>query len=805
MAQALWFWEERIRTPDLRRLGSAATPGNGTIRISADGNLGAAANPVVFGVGNGTLNLTAAVNSARSVTLNGTGTFQTTSGTSVWSGVFSGAGVLQTTGTGTLQLSNTNTYSGGTNIYGGTLQISSPGNIGTGTITFGNGSQGGTLELLNAFASSTLSLAIAVNAPGGTIQFDAAGQNPVFSGNIFGTSGNLIINQPNTSTLTLSGSNPFSGTMTLPQGTLQISSNNGLLLSNLVNNGSLVFNQPGGAFVGGDISGSGSLTVQGPGIVDLFGSNTFTGPTTINGGALFVDGSSTASPITVNAGALLGGSGQVQNVNVLAGAAIAPGDGTPGTLSGNNFTFNPDSNLLIVLGNNGSGQIAASGSVTIDPGATLTLFQNGRLNPLVTEYTIVTAASITPNVKFNLTSPLPRFILDIIYSSTEIVMLVLAPPFNLLLPPGNARNAAVCFDTVDELEPPDLILLTEILDLQTPSQLEHSFNQMQPANFDDIAYASQNVAERIRQIYTAHFFEQRAVACPDKKPWRIWAAPFAEKVRQKGEDLLAGYKEYSSGVSAAFDYHKKLWMFSAGFTYATTHVDISHGRANGRFKSYAGTLGATWSNSWWFADAQFSYLYSPIYARRKMYFSSESPLLVGTVKRKAHHYDRSNQVMGHIGGGFDVKVPAGPHATINFYPFGNVDYVYDLQSGYKEKGAKSLNLKVHEKQYDFLRPEAGLGIGYHGCFKTTDVWFDVSASYVLEFRLIGKDTHANFRKTPCLFEVKGLHPQNNVICPDARLKVAFPLAGLSLTIGYHGEFGKNFVENAGQADLRIAF
>jgi hypothetical protein len=789
-------------------LGSTTTPDNGTIQISADGNLGAAANPVIFGIGNGTLALSAAVSSARSVNLTGTGTFQTSSGISTWSGLFSGTGIVQVTGTGTLQLTDANTYSGGTNIFGGTLQISDLGNAGSGLITLGNGTQTGALELLSAFMSSTLANAIAINSPGGTILLDVpAGQSPIFSGNISGTAGTLTINQTNASTLALSGSNTFSGVMTLlnPNGNLQISSNNGLLLSSLLNNGSLIFNQPGGAFVGGSISGPGSLAVQGPGLVVLAGQNNFTGPTTVNGGALFIDGTSSASPITVNNGAALGGSGQVQNVTVLAGGAVVPGDAAPGTLTGSNFTFNTGSDLFIFLGDNGSGQIAATNNITINPGATLTLSQISPLNPQVAKYTIAKAGSITQNAQFTLASSLPRYILDILYSPTEIVLLLLAPPYNLLLPPGNPKNAALCFDTVAQEAPSDLTQLMEILDLQTPSQLQHSFNQMQPANFDNIAYAAENVAERIRQVYTLHYFEQRAVSCPDKKPWRIWAAPFAEKVQQKGEDLWRGYKERFAGISTAFDYHKKLWMFSAGFTYAMTDVKMPHGRATAKFKSYAGTWGAAWSNSSWFGDIQFCYLYSPIHAKRQMDFKVANAGLNASIHRKAHHYDRSNQVMGHIGGGYDVKVQAGSQGTVHFYPFTNVDYIYNLQSGYKEKGAKSLNLKVHGKQYDLLRPEVGLGIGYRGCYRRADVWFDVSASYVLEFRLIGKDTHVNFKKTPCVFEVKGLNPENNVICPEARLRIASPINGLSLTLGYHGEFGPHFRENSAQAELRKAF
>ena len=320
----------------------------GTIQISADNNLGVSANPVVF---NGRiLEITVAgVTSARTIDLLGMGTIQTDVGTSTWSGQITGTGPLQKTGGGTLVLSNaSNTYSGGTNFNAGIVQISTPGNIGTGTLGF----NGGTLELLSAFASGTLPNAISVTASGGTIQSDVvAAQNPILSGNVGGVGGILTINQTAASTLTfsgnitgangfqmsgpgtliLSGNNSNSGNTTISSGTLLINSDSGLSSqSNVLNNAALVFNNSGTGTYGGSISGTGTLTMQGSGSIDLTGNNTYSGTTTVQAGTLFVDGTITASPITVNSGGTLGGTGQVQNVVV--NGTLAPGDDNVGTL-----------------------------------------------------------------------------------------------------------------------------------------------------------------------------------------------------------------------------------------------------------------------------------------------------------------------------------------------------------------------------------------------------------------------------------------------------------------------------------------
>jgi autotransporter-associated beta strand protein len=67
------------------------------------------------------------------------------------------------------------------------------------------------------------------------------------------------------------------------------------------------------------------LTKSTSGTVTLSGANSYTGPTVINAGTLQVDGSLSASAVTVNAGTLAG-VGTITGPVTLTGGTLAPGD-----------------------------------------------------------------------------------------------------------------------------------------------------------------------------------------------------------------------------------------------------------------------------------------------------------------------------------------------------------------------------------------------------------------------------------------------------------------------------------------------
>jgi autotransporter-associated beta strand protein len=151
-----------------------------------------------------------------------------------------------------------------------------------------------------------------------------AGQNGTSAYNNFG----LAKSGP--ATLTLSGANAYTGHTTISGGTLAVGGagglGNGSYAGNITNNAAFNCGSSATQILSGVISGSGSLTNSGPGVLTITGTDSL--PLNIaNGGTFSVSGSgNVAGSVSVNAGATLsvaGGGSVSGQVNINAGGTLS--------------------------------------------------------------------------------------------------------------------------------------------------------------------------------------------------------------------------------------------------------------------------------------------------------------------------------------------------------------------------------------------------------------------------------------------------------------------------------------------------
>jgi fibronectin-binding autotransporter adhesin len=203
------------------------------------------------------------------------GTIDTNGNNATLSGTISGPGSLTKIGAGTLTLTGNNSYSGGTALNAGTLAVGSNTALGTGALTFANGT---TLQA----AANGLALANAMTL-NGTDTVDTQSNALTLVGTLSG-SGSLI--KIGAGTLVLTGANTYTGTTTISAGTLQLGNGgtSGSIAGNVVNNGVFAVNRSDTFTFGDVISGTGAFQQNGTGTTILTATNTYSGPTTVNAG-----------------------------------------------------------------------------------------------------------------------------------------------------------------------------------------------------------------------------------------------------------------------------------------------------------------------------------------------------------------------------------------------------------------------------------------------------------------------------------------------------------------------------------------
>ena len=325
-----------------------------TASVTLSGGVTGTGNLLINNLSDGTAATATGKVTLSGATINNIGTV-TSQGTGPTANVISAViganvtGVIQTNATTGLNLTAVNLYTGNTTITDGTLQISSAGSLNSGN-----------------YAG-----AIAVTAATSRLQYSSSAAQ-TFSGNITG-SGALTKDTGTASTLTLSGTNTYTGATTISAGTLRLgaggtagSLNTSSAIS-VASGSTFSVNQSdtvtqGTDFSGAAISGAGGFMQAGAGTTILNAANTFGGGVTIKNGTL----ESKTTTTTLGTGTVtMGGTGST-------GATYLTGQN-----NSNAFVINAPDSGTVAIGANGAGSgFTLSGGITLNGNLTIQTFNN---------------------------------------------------------------------------------------------------------------------------------------------------------------------------------------------------------------------------------------------------------------------------------------------------------------------------------------------------------------------------------------------------------------------------------------------
>jgi fibronectin-binding autotransporter adhesin len=267
------------------------------------------------------------------------------------------AGKLIKDGAGTLILSGINTYSGGTTITNGVLQVAADNNLGaaTGGITI----QDGTLRATAGFTSARsieLTGAAGIEAQAGELELTGV------------ISGEGSLTKSGGGTLILTGANTYEGGTTIAEGVLEIGADGNLgataggitigdatlrTTAGFTSNRAVeltgeaeIETETGEFELAGAITGEGSLTKTGTGTLKLTGTNDYTGGTTVSAGKLIGDTASLKGAILNEADLVFDQADTGTYAGALTGTGLITKQGA-GTLiwSGSNAAYEGDTKV----------------------------------------------------------------------------------------------------------------------------------------------------------------------------------------------------------------------------------------------------------------------------------------------------------------------------------------------------------------------------------------------------------------------------------------------------------------------------
>ncbi|MBS0620897.1 MAG: autotransporter domain-containing protein [Verrucomicrobia bacterium] len=569
------------------------------------------------------------------------------------------------------------------------------------------------------------------------------------------------------------------------------------------------------------------VRVSGNGTVIYNGTTDYEGSVLINNANFKVNGQINLAPVSVcrdisfsaQRGTLSGTGTLTGNVFVNSGV-ISPDTG--GTLTLGQLTLSaadsiintPGSLVHIEIDSGGTSLVSVSGTASLAGTLEIEIDANATPGP----YTVLTSSGLTgtfDTVSFTGVTPLYSLSYLPFGSPTYVLFDYLGniSPFPTLSTQGlhgNNLRVAKYLNANSQILTEQIEMLNDL----PFSEYQDALKSISPARNSIPTFISQNVMFLFSQSLNSHFTQRRLAQRRSKNPHagetaflfpeddkallairpsprqtlytppknthsQIWMTTIGQFGRQNAQDQTPAFDFNTGGVFAAYDYgntNEGCIGALAGYAHSSIHEHQSMGNShlNAGYLSVYGTR----CFSDFFIDAAIWGDYMSISQKRRISY----PGFKKTAKSSFH----AEQLDLHFGTGYDFNMK-----TVTLEPFGLLDWVYEWDASYSERGAAPYNMKVPSRTSWMLRFETGL----NGYKTTTFGWGIFIAQAKLSY--VYKKPHnvgridAAIVSAPSSFVVESFTAEQSLISPALELFWQTNWNGFA-SVSYNGEFGSGY-------------
>lgn len=595
--------------------------------------------------------------------------------------------------------------------------------------------------------------------------------------------------------------------------------------------GAINFNHTSASYLfSPDIVGNGAVN-QLSGTTILTGNSTYTGPTTVDGGMLAVNGAIANSATTVNTGGALSGVGTVGDTTI-NGGVLAPGNpiGTSpmGTLSiAGNLVLTSAATYMVQVSGTSASNTVVTGFATL--GGTVAVQLTGRVSATTT-YTILTSSNTTGTFgSVSMSNSAYARNARVSYSGNN-VLLTLDP--GLLSPslPGfaniNQRNVAAGidnallaggsmttrFNTLFNATGQNLLNgLTQASGEVATGAQQGTFNAMGQflntlldpffGNRSDTAaaagtvsrYADDGAATRANTGRDAYAAIDKARGALFTQRWNVWAAGYGGSQTTDGNAVVGSNTATSriAGVAAGADYQispNTLAGFALGG--GGTSFGVANGLGSGSSNLFQAGVYARHTMGDAYVAGALAYGWQDV--------TTDRTVTIAGVDHLRARFD-ANALSGRLEGGYRYATP-----WMGITPYAAAQFTTFYLPGYGEQavtGANTFALNYGARDVTAPRSELGLRTDRSYALETAVLTLRSRAAWAHDFNP-DRAISATFQTLPgASFVVNGAASTRDaaLVAGAAELKW---LNGFSLSGTFDGEFSSVTRSYAGKGIAR---